>query len=89
MISSPLFDSKCLCDAQLRTATMVFADILFQNLLKNEQENLNYLSQRKAPEIFKIFTAWLKSERIVSSLGAMAMSSKFLFVFKMHVSSWN
>lgn len=89
MNSSPLFDPKCLCDALLGVVTMVFAYIWFQNLLKNEQENLNGLPQRKAPEIFKILTAWLKSERNASSLGAMAMSSKFLFVFKMHVPSRN
>lgn len=37
----------------------------------------------------KVFAAWLKSERMMSSLGVMSMSSKFLFVFKMHVPSWN
>lgn len=37
----------------------------------------------------KVFAAWLKSERMISSLEVMAMSSKFLFVFKMRVASWN
>lgn len=89
MIASLLFDSKCLRDDQLGVVTMVLADILLQNQLKSEQENLNDFSQSKVPELFKIFIAWLKSEKIVSSLGAMGMSSKFLFVFKMHVPSWN
>jgi len=48
---------------------MVFADVLFQNLLKDQRENLNGLPHWKAPEKRYLLLGWsLKGWYLVSGL---------------------
>lgn len=57
--------------------------------VEGSREKLEWTAPLKSTRE-KVFAAWLKSERMISSLGVMAMSCKFLFVpKKICVHSWS
>lgn len=67
---------------------MVFADVLFQKSTEGSAGEFEWAAPMKSTRE-KVFASWLKSERMISSLGVTAMSSKFPFVFKVRIPPWN